>query len=294
MILKTIMDKLKALKLYFTKLIQRINRYPSQLHQSRDQYIEYDLDGMIINNPRDVFSYFAFEYTISFSFNLINAVVTIIFLMIETSESNLLFKYWLRLGYILNIISLLPKLIILLKVYYIPQYSDSLIVRRLMMLIRTNVFSWNVKMTYILYIYYIVMLGKLATTNTCESMQSNSYRLCHFILCNFLLRLVNLFVRFFYQWCFSGTADESSKIKGAQQEEIDEIPEEVFTEETIGSNNEHQWCGICLLNFKSGQKIKRLPCSKKHFFHKYCTEIWLSKRNVCPYCRRELVYPKSN
>jgi len=294
MILKTIMNKLKALKISFLKLIHKISRYPSQLTQSRDQYIEYDLDGMIINNPREVFSYFAFEYTISLSFNLITAMVTIIFLAIETSESSLMFKYWLRLGYILNLISLLPKSVILLKIYYIPQHSQSLIVRRLMMLIRTNVFSWNVKVTYVLYIYYIVMLGKLATTNTCKSIDSNSYRLYHFILCNFLLRLVNLFMRFFHQWCFSGRSDESLSIKGARQDEIDEIPEEVFTEDTIGTNNEHQWCGICLLSFKSGQKIKRLPCSKKHFFHNCCTDIWLTKRNVCPYCRRELVYPKSN
>eukprot|EP00826_Nyctotherus_ovalis_P052016 TRINITY_DN6547_c0_g1_i10.p1 TRINITY_DN6547_c0_g1~~TRINITY_DN6547_c0_g1_i10.p1 ORF type:complete len:196 (-),score=27.66 TRINITY_DN6547_c0_g1_i10:16-603(-) len=181
MIIKSVLSKLKSLKLTFMKIIYQISRYPSELHRSRDQYIEYDLDGMILSNPREVFSYFAFEYAISFAFNLISAVVTIIFLAIESSEASLMFKYWLRLGYILNIISLLPKGMIWVKLYYVPLHSESLIVRRLMMLIRTNVFAWNVKVTYVLYIYYIVMLGKLVTTNTCKSIQSLS--LIHICRC---------------------------------------------------------------------------------------------------------------
>ena len=245
---------------------------------------------MILNDPTQNLSYFIVEYSINFAFNFITALSTIIFLLSESSGSDTDFKYWLRLGYTLNICSLFPKLLMLLKVYKIPVQNESLIVRRLMMLIRSNVFSWNVKLTYVLYVYYIVMLGKLATTNTCANMNNTSYRFCHFIIYSFLLRLLNSFSRFLGEYYFSGHNSDNSAIRGARQEEIDGIPVESFTEEMENVNISDQLCGICLQNFIPGQEIKRLPCSEKHFFHKYCTDIWLKKRNICPYCRRELSF----
>lgn len=287
------MKRLKALKVSMMKIVQRISRYPSELHHSRDQYIEYDLDEMILAKPRQIYSYFAFEYAISFAFNFMSAIITILFQVKESSEDSSIFKYWLRIGCILNFVSLFPKLIILIKAYKIPLHSESLIGRRLMMLIRTNVFSWNVKITYILYIYYIIMLGKLASTNTCRNIHSDSYRLCHFIICSFLLRLWNLFMRFFAEFCFTGRSAENSTSKGARLEEINEIPVELFADGMIGKSLEDQWCGICLLSFKPGEEIKRLPCSKKHFFHRCCADRWLAKRSICPYCRRTLVFTQS-
>jgi E3 ubiquitin-protein ligase ATL23 len=49
-----------------------------------------------------------------------------------------------------------------------------------------------------------------------------------------------------------------------------------------GDGNE---CAVCLEPFQSGQRCRVIPaCS--HAFHVHCADAWLSRRSVCPICRR--------
>jgi E3 ubiquitin-protein ligase ATL23 len=44
-------------------------------------------------------------------------------------------------------------------------------------------------------------------------------------------------------------------------------------------------CAVCLEVFQSGDRCRVIPaCS--HAFHVHCADAWLSKRSVCPICRR--------
>mmetsp|Transcript_36517 Transcript_36517/g.26591 ORF Transcript_36517/g.26591 Transcript_36517/m.26591 type:complete len:91 (+) Transcript_36517:2068-2340(+) len=44
-------------------------------------------------------------------------------------------------------------------------------------------------------------------------------------------------------------------------------------------------CLVCLEQFKSDDKVLRLPCG--HIFHVDCILPWLKVRNTCPACRKE-------
>jgi len=55
-----------------------------------------------------------------------------------------------------------------------------------------------------------------------------------------------------------------------------------------GGGNE---CAVCLEPFQSGQRCRMIPaCS--HAFHVHCADPWLSRRSVCPICRRSAACKK--
>ena len=291
------MNKFLGWKQNIIRFLKKVRRYPSELRVTGNEYVEYEIDDMILTGPMHTFYYFRFEYIISFLFSLLTAGVVSMFLFLESSNDQVsqvtLLKYWLRIGVLLNLFALLPKGIILRRIFKIPLHNERLVVRRLMLLVRSNVFYWNEKVSFVLYNYYIFGMGKLASSNACGGLNSEIYRLCHFVICSFLLRLVNLFIRFFVEYYIltSSISYDSLIDRGATSEEISAIPIERLSEDDLkalkGSQG-NEWCGICLSNFAANEEIKRLPCSEKHIFHKHCADTWLSKQSVCPYCRRPL------
>lgn len=42
-------------------------------------------------------------------------------------------------------------------------------------------------------------------------------------------------------------------------------------------------CTICMDNFTSGQKYKKLKCT--HEFHQECVDTWFENENKCPICQ---------
>lgn len=55
-----------------------------------------------------------------------------------------------------------------------------------------------------------------------------------------------------------------------------------------GSNTEDA-CSICLDEFRTGDRCKRLPCSRAHIFHVGCAACWLQRSSRCPLCRTDVV-----
>ena len=289
------MQKLYKVKESLLKLLRRIKRYPHEIRIPGTNGGEYEVDDMIISGPKHTCFYFRFEYILSTIFSFTVVIVTLFFNLFDTENSNskqqfTLLKYWLRIGIILHLCAAIPKALILRRLFKIPLDNERLIVRRLMILVRSNVFFWNDKVSFVMYNYYIFGMSKLASSNICGSMASNLYRLCHFIICCFLLRLGNLFMRFFVEYYIltRNINYESIIDQGASQEEIDALPISIYGTAEANPESDSQWCGICLGNFQNGDEVRTLPCSKRHFFHKRCTDIWLRKQHICPYCRKSL------
>ena len=63
-----------------------------------------------------------------------------------------------------------------------------------------------------------------------------------------------------------------------------------MSEEITQFNNilykENDGCVICLDNFKTDEKIIKLPCN--HIYHPECIQDWLKNNITCPLCRNEL------
>jgi hypothetical protein len=235
-----------------------------------------------------------FEYALCALFSLIVLITGLLQLLYDQevdSKEQFPFLYgWLHLGIGLNLLNIIPKCYIIRRLFKIPQ-GERLIVRRLMMLVRSNVFMWNDRMSFVMYNFYIIGMCKLATSNICGNMKNNLYRLCHFIICCFLLRLGNLFMRFLVEYFYLTRNIHYDSIidTGASMEQIAEIGVLEFNPINFPEYTAKvQWCAICLEYFKEGDRVVKLPCAKQHYFHQCCAEIWLRKQNICPYCRQIL------
>eukprot|EP00058_Branchiostoma_floridae_P001093 XP_002586581.1 hypothetical protein BRAFLDRAFT_106176 [Branchiostoma floridae] len=67
--------------------------------------------------------------------------------------------------------------------------------------------------------------------------------------------------------------------RGLSPQEIESIPYRNFAR-----NEEAKTCSICIVNYRTGNRVKTLPCS--HEFHEACIKRWLREHENCPTCRQ--------
>ena len=252
-----------------------------------------DLDNMIINNPRRTLFYFKLEYMMAITFSFLVAFISLFFTFLnrkefEEADTGIL-KHWLTLGIGLHVVCGLPKILIYRRLYRTPTTDSNLIVRRLMLLVRSNIFYYNDKTSFVLYNYYIFGITKLASSPVCNTLGNKVHRLIYMILTGVIFRLVNLFIRFVLEMSIVGErVGESDALKGgATKTEINSIR---HLKLTIGNRKEILGdlgpisCPICLENLEIGEHIRLMPCTARHIFHQDCIDRWLMIHPTCPYC----------
>lgn len=74
--------------------------------------------------------------------------------------------------------------------------------------------------------------------------------------------------------------------KGLTQAQIDKIEDLIYSKHTEKKNQTFESCPICYIDYKVGDKLKKLPC--EHVFHTPCIEEWLKKKAKCPMCNHEI------
>ncbi len=47
-------------------------------------------------------------------------------------------------------------------------------------------------------------------------------------------------------------------------------------------------CAVCLGDFAVGDVVRRLPCARRHVFHKDCIDGWFRRSHNCPLCRQSI------
>jgi len=74
------------------------------------------------------------------------------------------------------------------------------------------------------------------------------------------------------------------------EQKIDVFHRVEFKQDTDNSSKCN--CAICLEEIQIGDWYKKLP-SCKHCFHAPCIDQWLSNRETCPVCRKEVIIRQS-
>ena len=54
-------------------------------------------------------------------------------------------------------------------------------------------------------------------------------------------------------------------------------------------NRKEKECSICLEEFKEFDRVKLFSC-RQHIFHKDCIMKWLLDKDICPLCKKPIIY----
>ncbi|KAM0884358.1 hypothetical protein ACQ4PT_031034 [Festuca glaucescens] len=77
--------------------------------------------------------------------------------------------------------------------------------------------------------------------------------------------------------------EPNSAVMAARRVAVESLPATTLTKETAAAGL-HTTCSICLHEFQTGDRARRLPaCS--HVFHLACIDSWLLWKPQCPMCR---------
>ena len=59
------------------------------------------------------------------------------------------------------------------------------------------------------------------------------------------------------------------------RDELSKAILEMLKSIVVGAEDGVDECVVCMEQFENRSKLSRLPCNKKHFFHKDCIDAWL-------------------
>lgn len=196
-------------------------------------------------------------------------------------------KYWLRLGLFIVLISTIPKIILLVKLFKIKTQWIVQIRNDLRNIFRSRIFYYNSKISFVTYFYFIFGITKLINNYICNAANEKLFSLSVFMIVCFLIRIGNLVLRYLFQFYIPRLVWDVDTNLGASNDEINEIHYEIISNlEEI----KHKMiiCLICHEEFKEGDTIRLLPCNEKHFFHMNCIDSWLFRKASCPICNKNL------
>ena len=79
------------------------------------------------------------------------------------------------------------------------------------------------------------------------------------------------------------TPGTESPASGLSDEQIQQLPTGQISKEQEEENNT---CSVCLMPYKEGETVSKLPCN--HSYHFGCIQTWLKEHATCPYCRSKV------
>ena len=87
-------------------------------------------------------------------------------------------------------------------------------------------------------------------------------------------------IRIFYD---EDNVGGGSRHSGLSDEQIQKVPTTEISKQQVEDESS---CSVCLMNYKEGDTVSKLPCN--HFYHTGCIKQWLAANITCPYCRAQV------
>lgn len=281
-----------------------ISSFAFQINPNSQRILEEIEDEVIIQ--KDKFTdYIIFEYTTAIVYNIIMSIPSLIYFFSHLgTESNyeLISSFWILLVSITKLLEIIPKAVIIYQTIRIGNNSnDELIAsRKFMFMTRSYFFFFNSILGYALLINYAIFFLYIRQSCNCHSVPPFNF-IFNWLIFGFFLRLIISFINYFlhFKYGLEYVNFEQTNLYKAlnnkvSKEVLDSIPTIELTQENLKENvivyenKETDLCCICMLQFEISDKIKTLPCDKRHVFHNCCIDKWLSHHKACPTCRTEI------
>lgn len=282
-----------------------ISRFAFQIHPNSQRIFEEIEDEVIIQ--KDKFTdYIKFEYTTAIIYNIIISIPSLFYFFYHWNDKQSYYEMipslWILLVSITKLLEIIPKAVIIYQTIRIGKDSnDELIASRsFLYMTRSYFFFFNTFLGYALLINYGIFFLFIRNT-TISSCAPQFYFIFNWLFFGFLLRLIISFINYFLHFKYGLDYidfEETNFFKAynnrVSKEVLEAIPTVELSQENLKNvvivyeNNETDLCCICMLQFELKDKVKTLPCDKRHVFHNCCIDKWLSHHKACPTCRKEI------
>jgi len=280
-----------------------ISRFAFQINPNRHSIFQ-DLDELIIEKESFT-EYITFEYTTAIIYNIIVSIPSLIYFFSNYGHlypGDVVSTIWILLVSFIKLLEIISKAVIIYQTVRIGNNgSDELVTsRRLKYMTNSNLFFFNTILGYALlftYSFFFIFFND-------SSYKKNSpqfYSILNWLFYGFFLRLIVSLVNYYLHSKYGMNEvdiEQTNFYKAYNNRVLKEVLELIPILELnsdnikeniqVFENDEFDSCIICMLQFEIGDKVKTLPCNKRHIYHNDCIDKWLSSHKQCPTCRTEI------
>lgn len=289
--------------------------FKEQLHQLADKVENYLFRNQAELNPEQVnyfqsfftsdsyvfstnlIKYFKTELCIGFVFNIFLLGIFFIYIPFNFNtcwHCNSLMALWLLALTILNVILVLPKAILVQKLFRIEEVLDIYMANfAVWNFFRSKVYKFNMTMSRYIFCTYVVGTVLLVITWTAAQECDRFYGLVAFLLGSFVIRILGSFYKFCNNFGNQQQAETLFELfEGTAGEEIHKLKVTKVSEYNQEHERDDKDCPICYEGYNCEDEVRVMECPGSHAFHKKCIDKWLLKSTRCPQCNLSIFWTK--
>jgi len=237
--------------------------------------------------PMNLLRYLRQEIALGFSFNVLLFTVLVCYIpsnFYYCLACDSLMTIWLLVLSTINTMVLVPKMLLLRKLYKIEENQDIYLANfTLWTFFRSKVYKFNSVMSRYIFCTYLVGGFLIWWTKITHCLQF--FCLLVFLLASFAIRVIASFLKFSSSFNNPQNAEELFDLfNGISTEEIDSL-RVIAYEEYVDKFARHELtCPICYDEYEKPVEMRIMECPGDHAFHKKCIDKWLMKSDKCPMC----------
>lgn len=287
----------EQLHLFADKLENYLFGGQVQLTQDQIRYFQsfFVSDSYVFTS--NLIKYFKQELCVGFAFNIILVGILVFFIPSNFNhcwESNSIMALWLIALGILNTILVLPKSLLLHKLFQIDETADIYVANyTIWNFFRSKVYNFNMIISRYIFCTYIVGTAMFVISWVSTKENENFYMLISLLLISFILRILTSFYRFVTKFGNPQQAEDLFELfNGTSSQEIQSLKVVPVKEYSKKFKREEDECPICYEKYSPEEEVRVMSCPGDHAFHKKCIDKWLIKSNRCPKCNLSIFWQK--
>ena len=235
----------------------------------------------------NLLKYLRQEIMIGFSFNALLFTVLIFYIPFNFYycwACDSLMTLWIVFLSTLNSMVLIPKMLLLRKLYKIEENNDIYSANySLWTFFRSKVYKFNSVMSRYIFCTYMAGVVLIWWTKIIQCVQF--FCLLLFLLGSFGIRIIISFIKFSSSFNNPQHAEELFELfNGISTEEIGSLKVITYQNYVELKKRIEIGCPICYEEYERCIELRIMECPGDHVFHKKCIDKWLMKSDKCPMC----------
>jgi len=199
---------------------------------------------------------------------------------------------WLFSLALLNAILVLPKALLLRKLFRIEEAVDIIMANyAIWNFFRSRVYKFNMTMSRYIFCTYLVGTILLIITWSSSKECEKFYIIIAFLLGSFILRIISSFYKFLHNFSNPQHSENLFELfNGTSSADIQSLKVTKLGAYAVEYRRDDKECPICYERYQDDDDVRIMDCPGDHAFHKKCIDKWLLKSTKCPQCNLSIFW----